>query len=1028
MPNAKLPSLVKRPLVALIASLGVFLVSFDGFANSRISCTEIFALKTANPGIVSEDQLVRHVTNTILLVPEFQYIRDMAKKMGLRVWLFGGTASSFLHYVKWDLARASGIMNLQKDRFDFDFTNIFRSTQDLDIVVDADPKAASQFQNALAERFPHFLGSKGNKWEVRTLRHRMGTPGQFGFKEALLNDADFNNQSTDSNSVGMIEISENGEPVIRDLRHWNQADSVFLSDAINNRISYFRSKNHFTTIRARAGENPEILSVLRLLVKAFQYELTFSDNDYRQIKEIAGEFDSSTVTNSAALRRIRDTAKKLILHAVNIEYAVNRLDELGLREKLIRMGNSREQYNFAWWLAREPLRSKEVGQGTGRTAKDLNIQVVAHETFSFMAYESITRAHSGEPNVLISREKAIGESAAYGDGFYTRIGRIGARGTGWTIRFDVNPNAREGSDFKVDGDYIIFVNKKALTIIQESLSLSLDDLVTLAENEREFRIDSSDLGLLEKLKRRLNAPRITDELEKLIHSHSEDDHYRLVRILNSLENAGVSKLISEDVLNSVIKNISIRLAQLRKSSEDSDVLKYIKTVGPILKNSKTFGLTEGQEFIQYLERIIHGRKGLNLRKEALFEHLLNVDNFENQLDFMRKFSQQELNTIAKEIISWDESPDKRKTQFWTKLNKKWSKAIEDGNLSVIETLIEIGFFNINHKNVSQFSILQLAAYYNQRKIVDWLVASPSFNLNERNSLGFTEVEQLRLVGKSQLADEIEKIRPEAKGRPITVRDRNRKKIADYLLYRKGAPIIDFVRIEPGSFLMGGDILTTISKPFEIMSVDVPQRTYRIITQLSGNRDYYTTSPSHYMGERRPVENVSYEMVSSWIGRLNRLSKTGDARTQAILAELFPGHKRGSIYGRPTEAQYEFVLRLGGVAEGNYAHGNGESKLGDYAVYDADSTAAVGSKKPVFYNGKPLYDLHGNVAKWMEDWYGPPQGGKDPVGPLTGDRRIVRGGGWFNSARSLESGYRGSARPESQSLFSVGIRLIRKIEN
>lgn len=142
---------------------------------------------------VSERELFAHVSSKMTSVPEFQYIRETAQKMGLRVWLFGGTASSFLHYVKWDLARTKGLMDLQKDRFDFDFTNIFRSTQDLDVVVDATPEVAHQFQNTIAQRFPHFLGSKANKWEVRTLRHRMGTPGQPGFKEALLNDADFNN-------------------------------------------------------------------------------------------------------------------------------------------------------------------------------------------------------------------------------------------------------------------------------------------------------------------------------------------------------------------------------------------------------------------------------------------------------------------------------------------------------------------------------------------------------------------------------------------------------------------------------------------------------------------------------------------------------------------------------------------------------------------------------------------------------------------------------------------------------------------
>jgi hypothetical protein len=263
------------------------------------------------------------------------------------VWLFGGTASSFLHYAKWDLAREKGLLDLQKDRFDYDFTNIFRSTQDLDIVVDAKPEVARVFQQKLAEKFPHFLGSKANKWEVRTLRHRMGDVGQPGFKEALLDDADFNNQNTDSNSVGMVELTSNHEPIIRDLRNWDKGNSVFLNDTLNNRISFLRSDRHFTTSRAKAGENPEILSVIRLLVKAFQYELEFSKEDFKKMKEVVDGFDPKKVNNANALRRIQDTAKKLVQHAVNIEYAMDKLDELGLRKKLMMIGNQVEQDNSA---------------------------------------------------------------------------------------------------------------------------------------------------------------------------------------------------------------------------------------------------------------------------------------------------------------------------------------------------------------------------------------------------------------------------------------------------------------------------------------------------------------------------------------------------------------------------------------------------------------------------------------------------------------------------------------------------------
>jgi len=72
----------------------------------------------------------------------------------------------------------------------------------------------------------------------------------------------------------MIEVTESsGEPLIRDLKNWGQPSSIFLQDALQNRIRFLRSNRHFETSWAKAGENLEILSVLRLLVKAFQYNL-----------------------------------------------------------------------------------------------------------------------------------------------------------------------------------------------------------------------------------------------------------------------------------------------------------------------------------------------------------------------------------------------------------------------------------------------------------------------------------------------------------------------------------------------------------------------------------------------------------------------------------------------------------------------------------------------------------------------------------------------------------------------------------
>lgn len=543
-------------------------------------CSNIFLSSKFNQ--VQSTEFTQYISEKLDKVVEFKFIRNLAKKKGIRVWLFGGTAASFLHYTKWDLVSQKGLIELQRDRFNYEFFNIFRSTQDIDIVVDASPEIAQEFQNILINRFPHFLGTEKKRWEVRTLRQRMGTPGSSDYKEALLDDFDFQFQNTDSNSVGMIEVtSSSGESVVRDLREWNGSKSIFLEDALKDRISFFRSNRHDETSRAQAGENPEILSALRVLVKAFQFDLTLDSKDWIQLQDIVDHFDPKEVTNLTAKKKIQDTSKKLILHSVNIEKAMNQLDQLGLRKKLISMGYIYNIESFAWWLNREPLRSMPVGEDhSGPTARELNIQVVSHETQNFFASEAITRSHSGEPNALISRSSFVGETALHGNGFYTTLGTVGSMGTGLTIRFSVDPNARNGSDFVFfpDQGIVLFKNKKALRQIPESLHLKIDDFLNFAESSQLVEVSHSDRRLLEMHKLRFNSALWMSEIDSLLHSRVLADFEKLIRILRALHSNRVSHLISKKVRETVMRNVFFEIQGWSSSQDVTQVEKYFRIV------------------------------------------------------------------------------------------------------------------------------------------------------------------------------------------------------------------------------------------------------------------------------------------------------------------------------------------------------------------------------------------------------------------------------------------------------------------
>ena len=116
-----------------------------------------------------------------------------------------------------------------------------------------------------------------------------------------------------------------------------------------------------------------------------------------------------------------------------------------------------------------------------------------------------------------------------------------------------------------------------------------------------------------------------------------------------------------------------------------------------------------------------------------------------------------------------------------------------------------------------------------------------------------------------------------------------------------------------------------------------------------------------------------------------------------------------------------------------ADGSEEPLFGDYAWYCGNNSGSTGdstygSKEvaQLLPNGYGLYDMHGNLFEWSNDWDGSsyPSSTEDPVGASSGSPRVIRGGGWGYNPGNLRSSYRGNFYPSHRRDDYGGFRLLR----
>ncbi len=248
----------------------------------------------------------------------------------------------------------------------------------------------------------------------------------------------------------------------------------------------------------------------------------------------------------------------------------------------------------------------------------------------------------------------------------------------------------------------------------------------------------------------------------------------------------------------------------------------------------------------------------------------------------------------------------------------------------------------------------------------------------------------------------------------------------------------FVRIEPGSFLMGSsqDQIDQLMRMFpdskrQWFAHEQPQHPVKVTGVFYLGRHQVTQgqykavtgeNPSELKGSTDlPVENVSWLDAVAFCNGLSEREK----RTPFYLIDdtdvMILG---GDGYRLPTEAEWEYACRAGSPML--FPFGDDPSALGECAWYDKNSgkkTHPVGQKKP---NAWGLYDMLGNVWEWCADGYEAnyyaSSPGSDPMGAAGAEERVYRGGSWSELPYNCRSAVRSPCPPDCRDIDGGGFRV------
>lgn len=241
------------------------------------------------------------------------------------------------------------------------------------------------------------------------------------------------------------------------------------------------------------------------------------------------------------------------------------------------------------------------------------------------------------------------------------------------------------------------------------------------------------------------------------------------------------------------------------------------------------------------------------------------------------------------------------------------------------------------------------------------------------------------------------------------------------------PIVDMVKIDPGTFIMGSDEEdewygpahnVQMTKSFYIDKFEVTQKQYKKV--MNGS------NPSRIENDSMPVDRVDWLDAVRFCNELSKMENYEQCYT--INGNDVTCNFDATGYRLPTEAEWEFVCRAG--TTGKYA---GQIDDVAWTNRNADNVPHVPGTRDA--NAWGVYDMHGNLWEWCWDWYDAafyetrPNPDVDPRGPLTSDitDKVIRGGSYLDGPVLCTSSARDGASMTNGN-FNLGFRVVRKTKN